>query len=167
MVYNVIDNRLGVQPIASIETTARHALGTIVRAEDPTYGMGEFIYLNGVASTVVGNMVIYNPVLGTTTLSPNSANQARPVAVAMAACTASYYGWYQIDGAAIIKKDAVIFNPTVAVFQSTANTGRIKSTAQAGQQVLGARSANTASVVSATSTVVVLINRPHLQGQIT
>ena len=166
MVYNIIENRLGVQPIASIETTARHALGTIVRAEDPTYGMGEFIYLNGVASTVVGNLVIYNPVLGTTTLSPNTSVQARPVAVAMAACTLSYYGWYQIDGAAIIKKEAVIFAPTVVVYQST-TTGRIRALAASGKQVLGARSANTASVVSATSTVVVLINRPHMQGAVT
>jgi hypothetical protein len=41
------------------------------------------------------------------------------------------------------------------------------ATAASGKQVLGARSANLATVASTVSTVIVSINRPHLQGQIT
>jgi len=40
-------------------------------------------------------------------------------------------------------------------------------TATAGKQVLGARSANLASVAAGVSTIIVSINRPHMQGQIT
>ena len=54
MAFKITENSLGWQPIANTSTTQRHALGTIVRAEDPTFGEGEFIYLKGVVSTVVG-----------------------------------------------------------------------------------------------------------------
>jgi hypothetical protein len=39
--------------------------------------------------------------------------------------------------------------------------------ASAGLQVVGARSANLATIASGTSTVVVTVDRPHLQSQIT
>ena len=50
----------GGQQIATRDTTQNHPLGTIVRGHDPTYGEGEFIYLQGVASTIVGSIVEYN-----------------------------------------------------------------------------------------------------------
>lgn len=165
MAYVFSENALGHQPIAALETTAKHPLGTIRRASDPTYGEGEFIYLKGIASTVVGSFVSYDPVNATTTLSPNTANAVGPRAVAMAACTASYYGWYQIGGVAVIKKTAVKVNPGVAIYQS-GTTGRIMPTAASGKQVLNARTVNTATIASATSTVNVLINRPGMQGQV-
>lgn len=166
MVYTQIENRLGVQPIGDINTVAQHTPGTIVRAQDPTYGTGEFVYLKGVASTVLGNLVIWDPVANTTTLSPSTANLARPVAVAMAACTASYFGWYQFEGAAVIKKVGIAVSPNVAIYQSL-TAGRVSSTASLGKQIEGARTINTASVASAVSTITVLINRPHMQGAIT
>lgn len=158
----------GCQPIANTSTTQNHALGTVVKATDPTYGEGEFIYLLGVASTVVGDVVSYNTTTWltarqTATLAKNA---GFPVAVAMSANVASSYGWYQISGNAVIKKETVAVNPNVAVFFS-ATAGRIRVTASAGIQVLGARSANLTTVVTTTSTVVVTINRPHAQGQIT
>ncbi len=166
MVYTCIENRLGVQPIADINTVAQHTPGTIVRAQDPTYGTGEFVYLKGVASTVLGNTVIWDPVANTTTLCPSTANLARPIAVAMAACTASYYGWYQFEGAAVIKKVGIAVSPNVAIYQSL-TAGRVSSTASTGKQILGARTINTASVASAVSTITAIINRPHMQGQTT
>ncbi len=51
---------LGHQPIASNSTTQNHPLGTIVQASDPTYGGGEFIYLQGVVSTAVASWVTFN-----------------------------------------------------------------------------------------------------------
>ena len=76
-------------------------LGTIVRAQDPTYYVGEFIYLLGVASTVVGSVVTYNTDDFSTTLS--AANAVGPVAVAMSINVASQYGWYQSSGKAVGK----------------------------------------------------------------
>lgn len=141
-------------------------LGMVCRAFDPTYGEGEFILLLGVASTVVGSLVTYNTTTYQTALSPNTANLAQPVAVAMAANTAGLFGWYQIEGLAVVKKTAVAVNANVAVYQS-ATTGRIMPTAASGKQLLGARSANLATVASGVSTVIVSINRPHMQGQTT
>ena len=57
----IINNTLiGTQPIADNETVQRHPLGTIVTATSPTYGVGEFIYLKGLNSTVRGTAVTYN-----------------------------------------------------------------------------------------------------------
>ena len=143
-------------------------LGTRMRAVDPTYGEGEFIRLVGVASTVVGALVIYNATTYQTALITvsNGKNKGGPVAVAMAACVANEHGWYQIGGLAVIKKTTVAVTPQVPIFIS-ATAGRIKVLASAGQQILGALTANLTTIVTTTSTVVVCIDRPHCQGQVT
>jgi len=165
MAYLFVDPRIGAQPIAETSTTARHALGTIVRAKDPDYGEGEFIYLLGVANTVVGLAATYGPSTYQTTLMPNTANLGEPVAWAMSANVASQYGWYQIGGVAVAKKTNVSWEPNKAVFIS-GTAGRVMDTVASGKQVLGARSANVATVTTTTSTVLLHINRPHLQGQV-
>lgn len=96
----------GWQKIADTSTTQNHALGTIVSAVDPTYGAGEFIYLKGVASTVVGSWVVYSADDWSTALI--TANAKGPVAVAMSANVASSYGWYQISGKAIGKSTSTV-----------------------------------------------------------
>lgn len=86
----------GAQGIDQISPTQRHAVGTIVQAEDPVYGAGEFIYLLGVAGTVARSWVTYNMLNGQTTLSlPNAIG---PLGIAMAANVAGSWGWYQITG---------------------------------------------------------------------
>lgn len=161
-----IDYQIGTQPITDTSTTAAHELGRLVRARHETYGMGEFIYLLGVASTVVGSVVKYNATTFQTALITNIAVQVVPLAVAMSANVAAQYGWYQIEGLAVIKKTAVIFTPQVAIYIS-GTAGRVKAVASAGLQVVGARTANLTTVASATSTITVLINRPAAQSQIT
>lgn len=166
MVFVPTENALGIQPIANNSTVQNHPLGTIIRAYDPTLGAGEFIYLLGVASTVVGLQVTYNASTYQTTLSPNTANNADPVAYAMAANVAAQYGWYQIGGLAVAKKTAVAVTPGAKIYQS-GTAGRVMPTSASGKQVLGARAANLTTVTSTTSTITILINRPSLQGQIT
>jgi hypothetical protein len=140
-------------------------LGTIVKANDPTYGAGEFILLAGVASTVVGSLVVFDGTTYATTLVPVTANQARPVAVAMAANTsATTFAWYQIEGTAVVVKAPVAVAAKVAV--GIGSAGKVGNTGS-GKEILGARSANAATVASATTTLNVVINRPHLQGRIT
>jgi hypothetical protein len=166
MAFSFTEPRLGMLQIANVDTgvtspgavssgattvipTPPATLGMVARAADPTLGEGEFILLLGVASTVVGSLVTYDATTFQTTLTANTANQARPVAVAMAATLAGQFGWYQIGGLASIKKTAVVVNPQVAIYQS-ATTGRVMPTAASGKQILGARSANLASVLAAT-----------------
>jgi hypothetical protein len=177
MAYTFDEPKLGLLQIAQTdagETTAGgttiptgpNKLGMIVRAFDPTYGEGEFILLKGVASTTVGSLVIWDGTTYATTLCAVTANQARPVAVSMAANTsASVYSWYQIAGTAVAARTTgVKLSPTVAI--GVTSVGKVSASAT-GKEVLGARSANAATVASATATVTVVLNRPHLQGRIT
>lgn len=166
MTFIPTENQLGIQPIAVSSTVQNHPLGTVIRAYDPVFGGGEFIYLLGVLNTVVGNTVVYNATTGQTTLSPATANNVGPQAVAMSANGASAFGWYQIGGLATVKKTAVKVTAGAKIYQS-GTAGRWMPTSSTGSEILGARAANLATVTSTTSTVVVLINRPSAQGQIT
>jgi len=156
----------GAQDIATTSVDRKHVLGTIVKAVDPDVGDGEFIYLLGVASTVVGSLVRWNATTFQTTLVVNTAVQVVPIAVAMSANVASQYGWYQISGNAVIKKTAVAVAPSVPLFLS-ATAGRVKVLASAGLQINACRSANLATVTSTTSTITATIDRPSLQSQVT
>lgn len=169
MAYTIVDPVLGMQPIAVTDTVQRHPLGTIVKATDPTYGTGEFIYLLGVANTVAGLWVTYNATTLITTLGANTANLSCPVAWAMSANVASQYGWYQIGGLTTALKTAVKADPAVNAqrIYISATTGRVMQTSAAGKCILGAARANLTTVTSTTSTVILSINRPEAQGPIT
>ena len=173
MAFTPTENRVGLPPIGSVSTSGAITniqvgqsqlngkalpLGTIIRGDDPTLGEGEFIYLVGVASTVVGSLVTYNPTAGTTTLAPVTTGQNAPLAVAMAATTAHCYGWYQIAGVAAVAKAAIKFSPNVKVY--LAGSGQITSTASAGKILVNAISVNAATVASAAATISVLLQRP-------
>lgn len=177
MAYTFTNPIIGLLPIGAQDTgqaTANSAtlvptfpmkLGMIVTGNDPTFGDGEFILLKGVASTVVGSLVTYDGTTYQTTLSATTANQGRPVAVATAASTALVFAWYQIGGTAVVAKSTSFkFAATVAL--GVISTGKVGSVSS-GKQILGARTANAATVASATTTVNVVINRPHLQGRVT
>lgn len=134
MAFYPIEARIGFQPIANTETDARVALGTIVRAVDPVYGAGEFIYLKGVASTAVGSWVTYNSDDFSTALL--AANAIGPVAVAMSANVASQYGWYQIQGKAVgLVASGFVDNANV---YATATAGTVDDAVVAGDRVKGA-----------------------------
>lgn len=164
MAYYVSSARAGSQPIATTDTVQNHPLGTRVFARDPTYGEGEFIYLLGVISTIVGSLVTYDATTYQTALSTHVKEQARPVAVAMSANVAAQYGWYQIAGLAVIKKTAVVLAPQVTLALS-ATVGRVKGTSTTGMQIAGMRSANLATISGAVSTITALMERPHVQTQ--
>jgi hypothetical protein len=88
------------QGIAETSTTQMAPLGAIVQAEDQAttgYGVGEFIYLAGVASTAVGSWVT---IADNQTTALAVANAIGQVAVAMSANVASQWGWYQTSGQA-------------------------------------------------------------------
>jgi hypothetical protein len=164
MTYAVHD-LAGAQPIATTSTTKNHNLGTIVRASDPTYGQGEFIYLLGVASTVVGSVVTYDPSTYLTTLSAVGGNIPRPVAIAMSANVASQYGWYQISGVAVVAKTCTVSLAAGAAV-GVLTTGLIAGTGS-GKEISGAAVAAVASAKAGRTTVSVMVNRPHKQGRVT
>jgi hypothetical protein len=138
MAFYSIEQEIVSPAIAVTETTqGATPLGTIVRGVDPTYGAGEFIYLKGVASTVVGSLVIYNPDDFSTTLLV--ANDIGPVAVAMSANVANQFGWYQIQGKAVVKAGTVADNGNV---YATATPGQVDDAVVAGDRVKNAKFAS-------------------------
>ncbi|MBM3992473.1 MAG: hypothetical protein FJ298_15945 [Planctomycetes bacterium] len=131
----------GTQPIAENSTTPQHPLGTVIQAVDAgsnANGMGEFVYLKGVASTVVGSFVLYSEDdYGTSLLAPNDIGQ---VAIAMSACVASQFGWYQIKGKAVGKVLAA-FADNGNVY-GTATAGSVDDAVVAGDRVKKCRGAS-------------------------
>ena len=165
MAYTITTSQLGFQNIADTSTVKNHPLGTIVAGYDPTYGAGEFVYLLGVASTVVGSVVTYDLSTHQTVLSAVGGNIPRAVAFAMSANVAGQYGWYQIGGNAVAAKTATVSLAAGAAV-GVLTTGLIAGTGT-GKEILGAAVAAVASAASGRTTVLVAINRPHKQGRIT
>ena len=120
--FQGIDGVIGHQAIAETSTTQNHDLGLVMKAKDTAstaYGVGEFIYLKGVASTVVGSAVLIAEDGFTTSLL--AANDIGQVAFAMSINVASSFGWYQINGKAVGK-----------VLTGFADNGNCYGTATAG-----------------------------------
>ena len=163
MAYTIVEDAIGLQAIAVTDTVQNHKLGTIVRAEDPTYGAGEFIYLKGVASTVVGSLVVYDQYLATTTLAPATGGKGS-VAVAMSANVANQYGWYQIAGSAAVKAPNAM-TAGADVFMLAATAGSVDDAQVNGEQVVNAVVSTTTGTPSS-GLALIQINRPFLQGQI-
>lgn len=138
MSYVIVGGKVGMQDIAETSTTQRHVLGERVRAKDPTYGEGEFIYLLGVASTAIASWITYSLDNGGTALL--AANAIDPVAIAMSANVASQYGWYQIFGKAVGKALAgFVDNANV---YATATAGSVDDAVVAGDRVKCAKGAS-------------------------
>jgi len=166
MAFKPAESFQGVVDFTNIDASASRVLqvGFIVRGVDSASGQGagEFIYLPGVASNIVGAVVSYNPLTPTCTLATNTTKQGLPLAVSMTAnTTTTSYSWYQIAGVATIKKTAVKITPTEKVAIS-GTAGRVLGGSTAGVTLWNSISVNAATVASATSTVQVLIQRPFL-----
>jgi hypothetical protein len=144
MDYIIQDAILGTQAIAETSTVQKHALGTRVKAVDPTYGEGEFIYLKGLANTAVGSWVTFLQDDNSTVLL--AANAIGPVAVSMSANVAAQYGWYQIYGKAVGKALAAYADN--GLVYATATAGSVDDAVVAGDRVklaLGASAVGTPS----------------------
>lgn len=167
MAYTPSTPELGIQPIGLNSTVQNHPLGRIITAYDPVYGEGEFIYLLGVASTVIGSVVTWGgATTGTpkylTALAPATAHLAQPLAVAMSANVASQYGWYQISGQAVVATNGTL---TAAAPVFLAGSGQLTTTQANGEQVVNATSI-VATGTPASGLAVVEIMRPFAQGQV-
>lgn len=136
-----------------IDTTKNHALGT--RAVDENGN--EYIYLEGVASTVAGTWVSFDEAFATTRLVTNAIGS---VAVAMAAIVASRYGWYQIYG-----KNTIALGNSGNVadngqLYTTGTDGVVDDADAANEMVIGAwsRSADSSGVFTAQLNYPIVIN---------
>lgn len=158
MAFFITGGLAGSQAIADTSTTQKHPLGKIVCAVDPTLGEGEFIYLLGVASTVVGSIVNYDDNFQTALDTSATAGPSRPLAVAMSANGAAAYGWYQISGLAVAAKSSAVSFADGAGVGATAGLAVAVAT---GTVIQGAIVRAVASAASGRVTVAIAINRPH------
>lgn len=160
--------------VANLPSTVLEAqLGEVRLAWDSTLGYGEFIYLKIPTATAITAGLLYQwtagyavavlPVLAT---SKNTGHQVAVANTTFASVTPVQYAWFQIQGQTNVLKTAVAMSPDVTVYAS-ATAGRIKALTSAGGQITGMRVASVASVTSTTSTVLVYMNRPAMQGQVT
>lgn len=158
MTFAGSSNRLGMPVITDHSTTKKVPLGTVITAVDPDLGEGEFIYLKGVASTIVGSIVNYDDGFQTALDTASATGISRSVAVAMSACVASEYGWYQIGGLSVAAKSAAVSFADGAGIGSTAG---LAVAVVSGVVLQGAIVRTVASAKSGVTTVAIAINRPH------
>lgn len=147
--FRNIGSQIYNQAIDENSTTQNAPLGTVIEAKDVAstdYGVGQFIYLQGVASTAVGSVVLIDQDDFTTSLA--TANDVGYLAVAMAATVASEYGWYQISGKCVIKGLSGLADNASLYLTSTA--GSLDDAVVAGDRVKGY--AKTASALDTPST---------------
>lgn len=192
MAYTPVENRLGIQPIniANVPSTllqsgqspflnAEHPLGSIVRAYDPVYGEGEFIYLQMVTATVVGSAVTWNgygAVSGQgatlrgqyqSALAGTTANQGQPVAFAMVAfptgAPATAFAWFQIAGNVVAATNGTLAAGPAKVYLAAAGT--VTSTQANGVELVNSINV-TATGTPAVNQAILSINRPFAQGQV-
>lgn len=151
------------QGITETSTTQKLTLGTIIEAKDvdtTLYGVGEFIYLKGVASTAIGDQVTYD--LDAMTTTRTVAGTRGNIAYAMSANVANQFGWYQIAGTTVVKTGA---NTVVALARpyATATAGTIDDAVVAGDAIDNARFI-TANGTPAAGFALMQINRPSMNG---
>ncbi len=160
MAFVITNVLLGHTPIGNIDTVLNpaHPLGTIVKAKDPLYGEGEFIYLKGVASSLVGSAVVwdstYLPTLTTTTTRG-------PVAVAMAATLLGQFGWYQLEGISVVKDTGATSG---SACQGNATPGVVGVTIVAGQYIDGMVT-KTADGTPSAGFALCALSRPCMNGR--
>jgi hypothetical protein len=158
MPYTILEERIINQAITETSTTKTVPVGTVINANDPIYGEGEFVYLAGVASTAIGDAVIFDQYAGTTTRAVSASRG--PVAIAMSANVASSYGWYQIRGSAVVKSATAVAGARPYV---TATAGTIDDAVSATNAIDGANY-KTADGTPSAGFAVVQIAFPALNG---
>ena len=158
--FKNVESQIYKQPLDENSTTQNAPLGTIIKAKDSAstaYGAGEFIYLQGVASTVVGSVVTFANDDFSTALTV--ADAIGPVAVALSACVASEFGWYQISGKGAAKVLASFADNADCYLTATA--GSIDDAVVAGDYITGMKGASAVDTPS-TGLAEVELQRPFV-----
>jgi len=149
------------QPGIVYTTNMGLPIGTTAKFRDigTTYlGEGDFIWLPGAASTVIGNWVTYSTSDGTantgaTTRWAGTANLPYPLAVATCSSVASTWAWYQRAGAAICSISGTIAAGNGAAWQATAV---VQAAAVATKNVEGAIALSADAVPGAAQAIYLL-----------
>lgn len=161
MTWRFTESYVIPQRMTDISTTAQVPVGTVARAHnDSDNTSGEFIYLEGVASTVAGSWVTYDT-NGASVLLVASA--VGPVAIAMAANVASSYGWYMISGNTVAQAWTTLALASTAILYATASAGIVDDAVVSGDRIFNAVPED--AKTTAVGTFTVQINRPWITNE--
>ena len=152
--YAAISPVAGTQPFNdwfTPDTTQRHPLGIVVDAVDQYWGLGRFMYCKAPADATIikGSVVIWNMTY-VLTLTPNTANQGFPVAVATNSFPSGTFGWVQLAGKAVYKISSTAITADAPAGLVAAG---VLGTGVAGKTIIGLRHL----LVPATTVVVTAI----------
>jgi len=160
--FSTNNNIVILQKINEVSTTKQHDLGTIIQATDRdsnSYNSGEFIYLQGVANTTTGSVVLYQSDDFSTKLI--TTGDIGTIAVAMANTVANTFGWYQIQGKGIAKVAAGFADNSNCYLSATA--GVLSNTVSATNYVFNIKGASAIGSVGA-GLAEVELSRPFTTG---
>lgn len=142
--------------VTDVDAKARNVVGT--RTFDDAGN--EYVYLQGIGSTVIGSCVTYGLSATSAFLTALSVTGVKgPVAIAMAAVLATQFGWYQIYGLAQANFNgaAVAGAPLYS-----ASTGKVDDAVVSGDQIDGAI---VAATVAGSGLGAVFITYPFMNHQ--
>lgn len=159
----------GIAQLPSVTTEAQP--GQVVEAWDATLGNAQFILLKVPVSTAIAVGLLYqfdkNYTIVLVPAGGTSKNTGVAVTAAYTAVTSNatliQYAWFVIRGQVPVLKTAVQVAPQTAVYIS-GTAGRITNVSSSGKQILGARTQNTATVTTTTSTINVYLNFSAIEG---
>jgi len=186
MSFILRSNYIGVQTLSGYDSILNNAPETVVEAFDEVYGDAELVYLACPLSTALPAGLLVTKVSTSITSVPTpdgrsitlanapvatpmpttSGSTGQPVYVvvnAMASTTTRQFGWFMRNGQFPVLKTAVAVAPASRVWIS-GTAGRFYQTSSTGKNIVGIRTANTATVVTSTSTVLCNVNVPMIQG---
>lgn len=151
--------------------------GYVVKGIDQALGGGEFIFAKASETLLAGDVVelttAFSAGNGTIQVQKwraTTASIGQQLAVAMAAITSGNFGWFQIQGNAIVNSNGATAAGDRAFWQAN---GVVSTTLVAGKQALGmnAMSAQNATVTGygaiGAAKSVYMLQRPFGQGGIT
>jgi hypothetical protein len=139
--YNILSETVVAQAIGDTSTTQLVPLGLIVEALDTAstqYGVGQFIYAKGCASTVVGSVALINSDDFVTSLAV--AGDKGQIGLSMSINVANQYGWYQIGGKGVAKVLTGFADNATCYLTSTA--GSIDDAAVTGDLIINMKGAS-------------------------
>lgn len=149
-----------------------------VEGYDPNLGGGEFRYMRYSGTIIAGAVVEATPSIASGVIIQNAtawagtANSGRTLAIALVSGTVGQFGWFQVQGNAVVNVSGAPAAGNPAYWQAA---GVVSPTAVAGKQMLNSVFATAVSqtlgqgnsaVTLSGSMAVVTLDRPFSQGQI-
>ena len=164
MAYRLVNPRVGTQPIAGTDATQNHPLGTVVQANDPTFGEGDFIYVQASNSITAFDAIAIKANYKAAPLTLTNSQTAVEVGFAQTAVgTKGDYAWALKNGRPVIRLAAAC-EPSVKLYATA--TGGVLDDATTSSLIAGlyaTTSATNTAVATGTTCVSrfpVLIRNP-------